>query len=82
MALSCCEKLSALLRGIKSFIYAVLEYLLEKLSISHNNPETSSKTKNYEYTHSGYSMFTHSSFDTTKKKLDYYRGKDCIGKIL
>ena len=67
---------------IHPFIYAVSEYLLEKLSICHNNPETSSITKNYEYTHSGYSMFTHGSFDTTKKKLDCYGGKDCIGKIL
>ena len=23
-------------------------------------------------------MFTHCSFDTTKNKLDYYRGKNCM----
>ena len=26
-------------------------------------------------------MFTHCSFDTTKNKLDYYRGKDCMNKF-
>ena len=26
---------------------------------------------------SGYSLFTHCSFDKTKIKLDYYRGKGC-----
>ena len=29
---------------------------------------------------SGYSLFTHCSFDKTKDKLDYYRGKDCMKK--
>ena len=27
---------------------------------------------------SDYSLFTHCSFDTTKNKLDYYRGKNCM----
>ena len=26
-------------------------------------------------------MFTHCSFDATKNKLDYYRGKNCIKKF-
>ena len=30
---------------------------------------------------SGYSLFTHCSFDKTKNKLDCYRGKDCMKKI-
>ena len=29
----------------------------------------------------GYSLFTHCSFDDTKNKPDYYRGKDCIKKL-
>ena len=30
---------------------------------------------------SGYSLFTHYSFDKTKNKPDYYRGKDCMKKF-
>ena len=61
-------------------IYADLECLLEKIStcinpyinpesFSHNNPEKSSTTKANEHTRSGYSLFTHSSFDATKMSL-------------
>ena len=55
-------------------IYA--ESLLEKMSTCNNNPEKSSKTKINKHTPSGYSLFTHCSFDTTKNKLDYYRDKN------
>ena len=56
-------------------IYADLESLLEKIITSHNNPEKSSTTKINKHTRSGYSLFTQCSFDTTKNKLDYFRGK-------
>ena len=56
-------------------IYADLESLLEKIITSHNNPEKSSTTKINKHTRSGYSLFTLCSFDTTKNKLDYFRGK-------
>ena len=59
-------------------IYADLESLLEKMNTCHNNPEKSSTTKINKHTPSGYSLFTHCSFDTTKNKLDYYRGKNCM----
>ena len=59
-------------------IYAGLESLLEKMSPCHNNPGKSSTTKMNKHTLSGYSLFTHYSFDTTKNKLDYYRGKNCM----
>ena len=59
-------------------IYADLECLLEKISTCHNNPEKLSTTKVNKYTPSGYLLFTHYSFDTTKNKLDYYRGKNCM----
>ena len=49
-------------------VYADLECLLE----------TSSTTKIDKHTSSGYSLFTHCSFDRTKNKLDHYRGKNCI----
>ena len=44
----------------------------------HNNCEKSSTTKINKHTPSGYSLFTHCSLDTTKMKLDYYRGKNCV----
>ena len=62
-------------------IYADLECLLEKISTCHNNPEESSTTEINKHTPSGYSLFIHCSFDKTKNKLDYYRGKDCMKKF-
>ena len=59
-------------------IYADLECLLEKMSTCHNNSEKSSTTKVNKHTPSGYSLFTCCSFDTTKNRLDYYRGEDCM----
>ena len=56
-------------------IYADLDSLLEKMSTCHNNPEKSSATKIYKHRRSGYSLFTHCSFDLTKNKLECYRGK-------
>ena len=63
---------------VPSIIYADLESLLEKMNTYHNNPEKPSTTKINKHKPSGYSLFTHCSFDTTKNKLDYYRGKNCI----
>ena len=59
-------------------IYADLECLLEKMSTCYNNPEESSTTEINKHTPFGYSLFTHCSFNKTKNKLDYYRGKDCM----
>ena len=59
-------------------IYADLECLLEKVSTCNNNLEESSTTEINKHTPSGYSLFTHCSFDKTKNKLDYYRGDDCM----
>ena len=55
-------------------IYADLESLLEKMNTCHSNPEKSSTIKINKHTPSGYSLFTHCSFD----KLYYYRGKNCM----
>ena len=62
-------------------IYADLESLLEKMSTCHNNLKKSSTTKINKHTSSGYSLFTHCSFDTTKNKSDYYRGKNCMKNL-
>ena len=59
-------------------IYADLECLLEKINTCYNNPEESSTTKINHHTPSGYSIFTHCSFDKSKSKLNYYRGEDCM----
>ena len=59
-------------------IYADLECLLEKISTCYNNTEKSSTTEINKYTPSGYSLFTHCSFDKTKNKLDYYKGDNCM----
>ena len=71
-------------KSIKSpfIIYADLECLLEKMNTCYNNPEESSTTKINKHTPSGYSLFTHCSFDKTKNKLDFYRSEDCIKKVL
>ena len=62
-------------------IIADLECLLEKMNTCHNNPEKSSTTKINKRTPSGYSLFTHCSFDRTKNKLDYYKGINCMKKF-
>ena len=66
---------------VSFIIYVDLESLLEKMNTCHNNPKKSSTTKINKRTPSGYSMFTHCSFDTTKNKLDYYRGKNCMKNL-
>ena len=62
-------------------VYADLECLLEKMSTCYNNPEKSSTTKINKHRPSGYSIFTHCSFDKSKNKLNYYRGEDCMTKF-
>ena len=62
-------------------VYADLECLHEKMSTCYNNPEKSSTTKINKHTPSGYSIFTHCSFDKLKNKLNYYRGEDCMTKF-
>ena len=59
-------------------IDADLECLLQKINTCHNNPEESSATKINKHTPSSYSLFTHCSFNTTKNKLDYSKGKHCM----
>ena len=62
-------------------IYADLECLLKKMDTCYNNPNESSTTEINKHTPSGYSLFTHCSFDRSKNKLDYYRGKDYMKKF-
>ena len=62
-------------------IYADLECLLEKMSTCINNPNESSTTKINKHESSGYSIFTHCSFDESKTKFNYYRKDDCMKKF-
>ena len=62
-------------------IYADIESLLEKMNTCHNNPEKSSTAKINKHAPSGNSLLTHCFFDTTKNKLDYYRGKNCMKNV-
>ena len=48
------------------------------MNTCHNNREKSSTTKLNKHTPSGYSLFTHCSFNSTKNKFGYYRGKNCM----
>ena len=59
-------------------IYADLECLLEKIDTCENDPNKSYTTKITKHIPSGYSIFTHCSFDESKNKLNYYRGDDCM----
>ena len=59
-------------------IYADLDSLVGKTNACYDNPKKSSTTKINKHISSGYSLFTHCSFDATKNKLDYYRGTNCM----
>ena len=62
-----------------AIIYAVLKCLLEKMHSCQNNPEKSyTEKKKTKHTPSGCSLFTNSSLDPTKNKLDCYKGEDCM----
>ena len=63
-------------------IYADLECLLKKMSTCIINPNESSTTKINKHIPSSYSIFTSCSFDGSKNKLNYYRGKDCFENVL
>ena len=51
------------------------------MNTCHNNTKKSSTTRINKHTPSGYSLFTHCSFDPTKNMLDYYRGKNCMKNL-
>ena len=50
-------------------IYADLECLVEKMSTCQNNPNESSTTEINKHMPSGYSLFTHCSFDQSKNRI-------------
>ena len=46
-----------------------------------DNLEKSSTIKINKHTPSGYSLFTHCSFNKAENKIDYYSGEDCMKKF-
>ena len=56
-------------KSMQFIIYVYLECLLEKMVTYHNNLEKSSTTKINKHTPSGYSLFTHWSFDAERNNL-------------
>ena len=52
-----------------------------KIRSCQNNPEKSYTEKKSKHTSSSYSLFTNSSFDATKNKLDCYKGEDCMERF-
>ena len=61
-------------------IYADL-CLLEKINACQNNNNKSYTEKKAKHEPSGYSLATCCSFDKSKTKHIYYRGKDCMEKF-
>ena len=55
--------------------------LLERMLLYQNDPDRSYTEKKYKHTPSGCSLFTQCSFDSTKKNLDWYRGKDSMKRL-
>ena len=62
-------------------IYADLECLLKKMQSCKKNPENSYTEKNVKRKPSGYAQFSICSFDDTKNKRCFHRGKDYIEKF-
>ena len=62
-------------------VYADLECILKKISSCQNNPENSYTEKKAKHKPSGYAWSLICSFDNTKNKHYFYRGKDCIEKF-
>ena len=62
-------------------IYFDNEVLLQKISSSKNNPEESYTDKKAKHIPSGCVWYLTFSFDSTKKKHGYCRGKECIESL-
>ena len=62
-------------------IYIDLECMFKKVQSSQNNPEKSYTETKARHERSGCSMSIICSFGKKENKSNYYRGKDCIGKL-
>ena len=62
-------------------IYADFQYIIKKIDGCKDNPEKSSTANIKEHMPSGFSIYTISSFRSTRNKNDVYRGKDYMKKF-
>ena len=62
-------------------IYVDSECLLKKVRSCQNNPENSYTEKKVKHKPSGHARCSICSFDETKSRRYFYRGKDCIEKF-
>ena len=61
--------------------YVDLECLLKNMQFRQNNTENSYTEKKAKNKSSGYAWCSICSFDDTKNRCYFYRGKDCIEKF-
>ena len=64
--------------NVSFIIYFDLESLLPKIHSCQNNPKKSYAERKAKHEPSGCTCYVTCSFDSTKKKHGYFRGKDCI----
>ena len=62
-------------------VFVGLECLLKKMQYCQNNPKNSYTEKKAKHKPSGYAWCSICSFDDTKNRRYFYRGKDCIEKF-
>ena len=65
---------------VSFIIYANSSVYFKKMHSCQNVPKKYNTEKKYSHMPSGYSLFQ-CSFDATKNKTDYYRGKDCMNRF-
>ena len=80
------EKISKYNHGENSLkapfiIYADLEFILRKEQSRQNNPKNSYTEREAKHKPSGYSWSLICSFDATKNRYNFYRGKDFIQRF-
>ena len=66
---------------VPPIIYADLECLLEKMLLCQNNLKNLIQRKKTKHMPFDCSLLTNCSFDLTKNKLDFYKGKDCMERF-
>ena len=62
-------------------VYADLECLFKKKEYCQNNPERTYTEKKAKHKPSGYTWCSIYSFDDTRNRCYFYRGKNCIEKF-
>ena len=69
-------------KSMRASILTDMESLFRKMDTCINDPSKSSTTQINKHEMCGYSLVTHCSFDEKNTISNYYRGKDCLKKIV